>query len=86
MEPYTLLVIGGLTVSIHILRQFMPKIPTKFMPLVSIALGTLISVTDQAFNNGQPTLPNIQVLVDGLLTGLSAAGLWDFSKSLHKKE
>ena len=78
MEQYSPLIIAGLTIAVFILRQLMPKIPKGLVPLVTVVLAASVSVI------GSGGEVNSQILIDGLLNGLGAIGLWEASKFARK--
>lgn len=76
----TPLLVGIVMVAIWVLRKLAPKVPSKYAPWVALTLGVLGSMV------GADTYALTgQTLVDGALTGLASAGLWDATKSLHKE-
>ena len=75
------LVVGLIMVVIHIVRKLAPKLPTKYAPWAAAVLGILTTVA----SCNSESCPLTQCLIDGSLTGLAAAGLWDVTKSLHKE-
>lgn len=53
-------------------------VPSKYVPLISVALGILLSIGDNFLSNAVSlSLPWYDVLFRGFITGAGATGLWE---------
>lgn len=68
----------SIPVIVAILEMFkMAGLPTKFAPILSVALGITFGLLVEGLN--------VQGFGTGLLVGLSAAGLYDTTKPIIKR-
>lgn len=63
-------------VGVYALRRASPRVPTWMLPIVAVAIATLAQIAGIAISESEASLLNGDALVDSLVQGLAAAGLW----------
>ena len=63
----------------YIIKTSIPKIPNRFIPLIMGITGIIIAI----FNAGYC---NFNILLSGLITGLSSTGLYETFRNLILKK
>lgn len=64
-------------------RGYTKKLDKKFLPLVSVGLGIVLSVGD-SFINAAASSTLQEILVKGVVAGLSATGFWELAFKHYK--
>jgi hypothetical protein len=81
LSDYVVLVVMGICLSIgYIIKNSIPAIPNKYIPLIMGILGVVLNVwvKDFAFTP--------EILLGGLASGLGSTGAFEAVKNLTKKE
>lgn len=76
MQPLDLATIPGVLAIVEMIKKF--GLPSDYAPIAALVIGVLLNIlVKQSFG--------VDALVQGLLLGLSASGLWSGGKTLGAK-
>ena len=82
LNNYLVIVVMGICLCVgYVIKHSLDFIPNKYIPLIMLALGTVINVLMNINNI------NAEVFLGGMLSGLASTGLHQvFSKFINKEE
>ena len=64
-----------------VLKEAFDKFPNKYIPLVALCMGTIISILIN-FSSGI----NAEVILGGMISGLASTGLYEMLRNLLNKD
>lgn len=64
----------------YVIKQYIPKIPNKFIPLILGCLGLVINL---CLNNFAFT---VEIIITGIASGLAATGSYELVRNLKDKK
>ena len=64
-----------------VLKEAFDKFPNKYIPLVALCMGTIISILIN-FSSGI----NAEVILGGMISGLASTGLYEMLRNLFNKD
>lgn len=80
LNEFVNLVILGICLCVgYTIKTSFDKIPNKYIPLIMLILGTILSIVAN-FNN-----INLECILTGMFSGLASTGLYELFKNLINK-
>lgn len=82
LNNYLVLIVVGICLCVgYVIKHSLDFIPNKYIPLIMLVLGTIVNVLINLSNI------NAEVILAGMLSGLSSTGLHQvFSKFINNEE
>lgn len=81
LTEFVNLIILGICLCIgYVIKNSLDFIPNKYIPLIMLVLGTIISIITNLSNI------NASVILTGMFSGLASTGLYELFKNLIEKK
>lgn len=64
----------------YVIKEAVPKLPNRFIPLSALTMGTIIAIVIS-----YPGI-NAEVILGGMISGLASTGLYEMIRNLLSKD